>query len=171
MRITISGRKIQFHRNISVAALFLIFFVKVAAQNTMDFTYDDNGNITSRFVVSNPVEDEEKTEEVDSVLSEDDYMFDQMPNMKTGKGTKYSACVAPSPTTGPISGRVYNHDGRVQLVIVNTATGSPTFYNYSGGNFSYDMTGMVRGIYLIIFVVYDNKNKQVDQIQIKIAKK
>ena len=66
MHVTKSGNKFQFHRNISMAALFLIFFVKVAAQNTMDFTYDDNGNITSRFVVSNPVEDEEKTEEVDS---------------------------------------------------------------------------------------------------------
>ena len=44
MHVTKSGKNFQFHRNISMAALFLFFAMEMTAQTTIEYKYDATGN-------------------------------------------------------------------------------------------------------------------------------
>lgn len=86
MHVTKNGKKFQFHRNISVAALFLFFAMEMTAQTTIEYTYDATGNRILRQAMRS-------VQPNNNPQQQDEQMVIPM----------FAMSAYPNPTTGPVT--------------------------------------------------------------------
>ena len=86
MHVTKSWKNFQFHRNISVAALFLFFVTRMTAQTTIEYTYDAAGNRILRQAVRTTQPNISPQQHEERIV---------IPILKMS--------IFPNPTTGPVT--------------------------------------------------------------------
>ena len=86
MHVTKSGKNSQFHRNISVAVLFLFFVTRMTAQTTIEYTYDAAGNRILRQAVRTTQPNISPQQHEERIV---------IPILKMS--------IFPNPTTGPVT--------------------------------------------------------------------
>lgn len=142
-------------RRIFILLLIMFGMGRAYAQNTVNFEYDDSGNMVCRHVPNAPLRSRRNTN--DNTLYYDD-------------GTD-RVSVYPSPTTGPLNVKVHDFEGSGTLTVVNTNIGFTTSVPFTGENAYIDLSSQPKGVYQIVLQLSDGADSGVRQItSIKIFK-
>lgn len=118
------------------------------AQSTINFEYDDSGNMICRHVPNAPLRSRRNTD--DKTIYYDD-------------GTDRIS-VYPSPTTGPLNVKVHDYKGSGTLTVVNTNIGFTTSVPFTCEDAYIDLSSQPKGVYQIVLQLSDGADGGTRQI-------